>query len=933
MNIKVHTSAVLATCTLGGLLLGWVLVDRYREVDVGLVEAGPTSVTLRNAELLTDFTGQWLYVNDLVLQKGESHMVPVSMRNAKRLRQLMDDVARSPLAHDQTDSIRGLERHVSAIEAMIFESREHSGPDRKEQLDRIVAEVRPIANALVQSVEELQTGLELRAGHIESDLMEQQARLSVYALLAAILYGGLVWLCWLWTVHRVVVPIESLSDAAGKADHEEGDFVLPQTGPQEVRQLTSNISNFITKLQEAKAGTEEEVVQRTAELVQANKAKAQFLATMSHELRTPLNGIINMNELILETELDAEQGGFATTAKNAAEALLALINDILDFSKIEARKLSLECVEFDLRSVVDSAIEILAGVAESKGLELQAVVSADVPTRVEGDPTRLRQVLINLLNNALKFTSEGSVSAHVGVVRIEGDGVVLRTEVRDTGIGIPEERRASLFQAFEQVDSSTTRKYGGTGLGLAICRELVSLMDGEIDVESVVGEGSTFWFRVSLGVVEEVEAPVPVNLDQDGVLVVSQRPIFADRVVQQLRFLGLPESAVAVVRSLDAVARPEGSRCVLVDPYGRGTEAFADAWVALDCEWVQQDRIAVVDHWLRHWPSEMGAVPSSVCKLPEPTSFTALRSWIQGELARSTGDPSSEVEASAPATPSDKVEANKTKVAANRQLSLPKVLVVEDAPVNRRVARAILERSGYEVDEAENGKIAVEMFADFDLILMDCQMPEMDGLEATRQIRLLEIERSPSSGLPKHVPIIALTANTQEGAEAECLAAGMTRFMAKPYRAMELVEAVADGLVDGASCNAAKARVLVADDDAINRKVAQSVLRRTGFEIVFAEHGRQAVDLLMEVACDLVLMDCQMPVLDGLAASRLIRDLEASGELAEGMPDRVPIVALTGNVLDADHEAARDAGMDEVVTKPFRPRDLLEVVTRLVSVS
>ena len=325
MNIKVHTSLVLAICTVAGLALGGLLVERYRNIDTGIIASGPNSVVMRTVRYLTEELGEWLMVNDTVLLEGHGSLLNASKRKSDRLRQLLAEVEVAALATGLEDRVASIRGRIDAIEARVFESREHSGPDRAERLAEIAVDLQPATAALVTAMTELRNTMRTRADYRLTDLNAQQDALVTMIWMVASLYFGVVWLCWLWTVHRVVVPIEGLSHAAAQADHEERDFTLPLSGPAEVRQLTRNISSFIGKLQEAKAGTEEQVRQRTAELVRANQAKGQFLATMSHELRTPLNGIINMNELMLETGARARTNQtFARTAKSAAEALLGV---------------------------------------------------------------------------------------------------------------------------------------------------------------------------------------------------------------------------------------------------------------------------------------------------------------------------------------------------------------------------------------------------------------------------------------------------------------------------------------------------------------------------------------------------------------------------------------------------------------------------------
>ncbi|MFK7740409.1 MAG: response regulator [Planctomycetota bacterium] len=976
MNIKVHTSLVLLTCTFAGLIFGGLLIDRFRSIDVATAQIGPRSVAMRTASILVDDVGEWLTVIDMILVADQSSLLNRSGEKCDRLRGLITELEQTDLAAGSAPQLAGIRRKIGIIERRVFDSRTAVGPERREALAALHAGVQPSTKTLVASVTDLRDALQQRADYSATALREQEESLTALISLFTLLYFGIVWLCWIWTVHRVVVPIEGLSAAAERAETDEQAFTLAATGPAEVQQLSRNISNFARKLQGAKASTEQKVRERTEELVQANQAKGQFLATMSHELRTPLNGIINMNELMLDTQLEQDQQSYARTAKNAAEALLALINDILDFSKIEARKLELEEVLFDLRELVDSTVEMLTGVAESKSLELAAVVDAGVPQRMVGDPTRLRQVIINLLNNALKFTSQGNVSVFVTLTARETFHAVLQVEVRDTGIGIPEDRRKSLFTAFEQVDSSTTRKYGGTGLGLAISRELVALMDGTIAVDSVEGDGSTFRFHARLGLASDETADsredangVPAELPT--VLIISNRPIVVQRIEQQLLFLGAkPErirqlaprigtgnsgSGVSVSTDCDsadgelAKALRDEACFVIYDPYSPTSSDNSNApsdsssekpsgigftALAQVRELVASlpSRIAILDHWMRRWPEDFGDAPHDCAALLEPTQPSALRSWLTQKQEPHAAPPERLTQ---PAASTPRVAPAQEPDAPSTEHDGKRILVVEDTPVNQRVVCTILQRTGFDVTLADNGLEAVRRCEsdEFDLILMDCQMPVMDGLEATRCIRAMELERTASSALPRQVPIIALTANAQAGFDEECIAAGMDHFLSKPCRAASLLEAITLFLEwperKPTASEPITRRVLVADDDAINRTVAVSVLKRAGYTIDLAENGEQAVAQCREHSYDIVLMDCQMPVLDGLSASVQIRQLESQGDLPTGTPAHLPIVALTGNVQDSDRQAAEDAGMDEFLSKPFRPHQLVDLVRRL----
>jgi signal transduction histidine kinase/CheY-like chemotaxis protein len=928
MNIKVHTSIVLLVCTLSGVALGTFLMLRSRGIDDDLRRVGPTSATMRDVELLGEALGQWLTTNDLVLNQDQSFMVASSMQQCGRLRRLLSAIEETPLVGDQRAEVAGLRGNLDELQELVRQARDLRSEDRAARLAEIAKAADARSTIAVERTAELERTLKRRAAYMMADLADQQQVLRVLGWLAATLYLGIVWLCWLWTVHRVVGPIEELSRATERAAEDENEFLLAQDGPSEVTQLARSFRTFVAKLQDAKAHTEEQVRQRTAELVQANQAKAQFVATMSHELRTPLNGIINMNELILDTDLDSEQAGFARTAKSAAEALLTLINDILDFSKIEARKLELESVEFEPRELVDSAIEILAGVATAKGLEVQAVVAPDVPTVLRGDPMRLRQIVINLLNNALKFTAKGSIGIHVRTEGAVGGDAVLRFEVRDTGIGIPPERRQLLFQAFQQADATTTRKYGGTGLGLAICKELSALMQGNIGVESAVGVGSTFWFTARLGGAAVTET-VTIDLDGAEAVLVTRRELLAARWSAQLRHLGVPpEDMLVLADAAELPADASRRRFVLVDPYGEGVDPKAILATVRNTAGVAVEQVAVLDHWLRHWPAQKGPPPANVIRIAEPTKADQLRAWLEEELDPSTWTRNTPAPAQA-AAPADAQRAPAVASTGRR------ILVAEDNEVNRSVILAVLKRGDFVVTVAKDGSEAVEAFRrePFDLVIMDCQMPVMDGIEATRHIRSLEVERTPSSALPQHVPIVALTANAREEISKECLAAGMNRFMTKPFRPHVLLDTIAELLAARGSASPARAssrpRVLVADDNPINRRVAESVLARSGYEVILVEDGQQAVDHLTRSRVDVVLMDCEMPVLDGAAAAARIRELEARGGLAPGCPARLPIVAVSGHAPDSEQAAALTTNMDRYVTKPFKPKELVAVVAAL----
>ncbi|WP_077341350.1 response regulator [Pseudocolwellia agarivorans] len=714
--------------------------------------------------------------------------------------------------------------------------------------------------------------------------------------------------------HRITLNLNTVIDFLDHKDDPNKELKLYIEGNDELSQFAEKVERLTIERQKNQRElltSKNEAIAAKEEAITASKAKSSFLANMSHEIRTPLNGVIGISDILSSTHLSATQKDYVDTIETSSQLLLSLINDILDFSKIESGKLPISTYSTCLRESVYDVSAIVAPTLKEKSIELNINIDPNLPIKVLADDHRIRQVLMNLMSNAAKFTETGSISIGIQYQKNKQGISSFLFEVIDTGIGINEAQQKKIFDPFSQEDNSTTRKFGGTGLGLAISTQLIELMGGELQLDSQKEKGSRFYFYLPLEVTE-LESKNNEKFNQTTVTIVCNNTEITQTLEHELEALGI--KSVEIKQSLLNLTKPTNTHSQIII-YAINQEMF-DHIETIDLTSFNEGNRALCLVQPLHAPQiNLGSSITSLITYPLLGNkllkglehcYEFIQSNTQNIIKNITSAPSTK-----------------------------KILVVEDNKINQKVVILHLTTLGYEYDIANNGQEAVNLFTTnhYDLILMDCMMPIKDGFIATKEIRQYEkLHKS------TYTTIIALTASVVEEDIQQCFTCGMNDYLPKPFKAEILKSKILNAMNDSTQKQEestekaiqenqkeqnntpaiSSVRILLVEDNKINQKVAALFFQKAGYQYVVANDGQEAIDIYSnDQSFDIILMDLMMPRKDGFEASIDIRAYEKSNDIAE-----TPIIAVTASVVNDDIEQCFKVGMNAYIPKPIQPDKL-----------